>query len=132
MGYNNIPNPNVNIKTNPTFINFVFMLPPIIKRESLILPLIFLHYYTLLVVLIYKKAATPIIANPPKVNITVPTPPVTGNVNLLFATTILLLSKCDVAFTVTSNGFFNKLYCFFITSPLFPVTVYVGATVSTI
>ena len=34
----------------------------------------------------YKKAAAPIIANPPKVNITVPTPPVTGNVNLLFFT----------------------------------------------
>ena len=41
----------------------------------------------------YKKAAAPIIANPPKVNITVPTPPVTGNLNLLFATTTLLLTS---------------------------------------
>ena len=65
----------------------------------------------------YKKAAAPIIANPPKVNITVPTPPVTGNVNLLFATTTLLLTSWDVAFTVTSNGFFNMLYSFSIVFP---------------
>ena len=41
---------------------------------------------SIFVVLIYKNAAAPIIANPPKVNITVPIPPVTGNVNFLFST----------------------------------------------
>ena len=81
----------------------------------------------------YKKAAAPIIANPPKVNITVPTPPVTGNLNLLFATTILLLSKWDSALTVTSNGLLNMLYdlsASVIWSS--PFESYFGATVSTI
>ena len=109
------------------------MLSPITERESVILPLIFLYYYALFVVLIYKNAAAPIIANPPKVNITVPIPPVTGNVNFLFSTVTLLLSKCDVAFTVTFNGSLNKLYCLSasVISPS-PFESYLGATVSTI